>query len=99
MLSQTQGRREWSEKWRMFRKAKDPHLALLSYRDTAGVDGFSSALLLTGQQLRTKVPNRDSQLRTNWPSRKDVTSKDAPYKQRQAEDYDRHHGARDLPSL
>ncbi|XP_037555124.1 uncharacterized protein K02A2.6-like [Dermacentor silvarum] len=35
----------------LFRKSKDPHLALLSYRDTIGVDGFSPAQLLMGRQL------------------------------------------------
>nr|XP_037273152.1 uncharacterized protein K02A2.6-like [Rhipicephalus microplus] len=35
----------------LFRKAIDPHLALLSYRDTPGVDGFSPAQLLMGRQL------------------------------------------------
>ncbi|XP_054926179.1 uncharacterized protein [Dermacentor andersoni] len=83
----------------LFRKSKDPHLALLSYRDTPGVDGFSPAQLLMGRQLRTKVPKQDSQQRPNWPPTKRVVAKDAAYKQKQADNYKRHHGARDLPPL
>ncbi|XP_037515525.1 uncharacterized protein K02A2.6-like [Rhipicephalus sanguineus] len=47
----------------LFRKSKDPHLALLSYRETPGVDGFSPAQLLMGRHLRTRVPKQNSQLR------------------------------------
>nr|XP_037270742.1 uncharacterized protein K02A2.6-like [Rhipicephalus microplus] len=83
----------------LFRTATDPHLALLSYRDTPGVDGFSPAQLLMGRQLRTKVPKQDSQVCPHWPSRKDVRRKDAAYKQKQAADFNRHHRAQDLSSL
>nr|XP_037285108.1 uncharacterized protein K02A2.6-like [Rhipicephalus microplus] len=83
----------------LFRKATDPHLALLSYRDTPGVDGFSPAQLLMRRQLRTKVPKQDSQLCPHWPSRKDVRRTDAAYKQKQAADFNRHHRAQDLSSL
>lgn len=41
----------------LFRKAADPHLALLSYRDTPGVDGFSPAQLLMGRQVRNRTPS------------------------------------------
>ncbi|XP_049516220.1 uncharacterized protein K02A2.6-like [Dermacentor silvarum] len=40
----------------LFRKSRDPHLALLSYRDTPGVDCFSPVQLLMGRQIRTRVP-------------------------------------------
>nr|XP_050024626.1 uncharacterized protein LOC126519058 [Dermacentor andersoni] len=83
----------------LFRKSKDPHLALLSYRDTPGVNGFSPAQLLMGRQLRTRVPKQDSQLCPNWPPTKEVVAKDVTYKQKQADNYNRHHGARDLPPL
>ncbi|XP_065300428.1 uncharacterized protein [Dermacentor albipictus] len=83
----------------LFRKAKDPYLTLLSYRDTPGVDGFSPAQLLRGRQLRTRVPKQNSQLRPNWPPTKDIVAKDMAYKQKQADKYNRHHGARDLPPL
>ncbi|XP_037520544.1 uncharacterized protein K02A2.6-like [Rhipicephalus sanguineus] len=46
----------------LFRKSKDPHLPLLSYRDTPGVDGFSPAQLLMGRQLRYRVLPATSQL-------------------------------------
>uniref|UniRef100_A0A224YQY9 Uncharacterized protein n=1 Tax=Rhipicephalus zambeziensis TaxID=60191 RepID=A0A224YQY9_9ACAR len=52
-----------------------------------------------GRQLRTRVPKQDSQLHPNWPPRKDVIAKDAAYKRKQTDDYNRHHGARDLPPL
>ncbi|XP_037504914.1 uncharacterized protein K02A2.6-like [Rhipicephalus sanguineus] len=83
----------------LFRKSKDPHLALLSYLDTPGVDGFSPAQLLMGRQLRTRVLKQNSQLCPNWPPKKDVVAKDVAYKRKQTDDYNRHHGARDLPPL
>lgn len=83
----------------LFRKADDPHLALLSYRDTPGVNGFSPAQLLMGRQLKTRVPKRDEQLRPNWPVKDKVASNDLVYKRQQAADYNRRHAARDLPSL
>nr|XP_050038399.1 uncharacterized protein K02A2.6-like [Dermacentor andersoni] len=83
----------------LFRKSKDPYLALLSYRHTRGVDGFSPAQLLMGRQLRTRVPKQGSQLCPNWPPTKEVVAKDATYKQKQADNFSRHHGARDLPPL
>ncbi|XP_072143342.1 uncharacterized protein [Dermacentor andersoni] len=71
----------------------------VSYRDTPGVDGFSPAQLLMGRQLRTRVPKQDFQLRPNLPPTKDVVAKDVAYKQKQADSYNRHHGARDLKPL
>ncbi|XP_037509314.1 uncharacterized protein K02A2.6-like [Rhipicephalus sanguineus] len=38
-------------------------------------------------------------LRPNWPPRKDVVAKDVAYKRKQTDDYNRHHGARDLSPL
>ncbi|XP_037504970.1 uncharacterized protein LOC119381052 [Rhipicephalus sanguineus] len=38
-------------------------------------------------------------LRPNWQPRKDVVAKDVAYKRKQTDDYNRHHGARDLPPL
>nr|XP_050038007.1 uncharacterized protein K02A2.6-like [Dermacentor andersoni] len=83
----------------LFRKSKDPYLALLMYRDTPGVNGFSPAQLLMGRQLGTRVPKQGSQLCPNWPPMKEIVAKDATYKQKQADNYNRHHGARDLPPL
>ncbi|KAH6924950.1 hypothetical protein HPB50_027021 [Hyalomma asiaticum] len=52
---------------------------------------------LDGQQssFRTSAPKR----LPNCPSRKGIVCKDAVYKQKQAGDYYRHPGARNLPSL
>ncbi|XP_040359814.1 uncharacterized protein K02A2.6-like [Ixodes scapularis] len=47
----------------LFRKADDPHLALLSYRDTPGVNGFSPAQLLMGRHNYKISPN---QRNTSW---------------------------------
>lgn len=77
----------------LFCKLSDPHLALLSYWDTPGVDGFSPAQLLMGCQLRTEVPKQKSKLRPNWPSGKGVTAKDAAYKRKQTDNFNVHHGA------
>nr|XP_050038472.1 uncharacterized protein K02A2.6-like [Dermacentor andersoni] len=63
-----------------------------AYRDTPGVDGFSP-------ELRTRVLKQDSQLCPNWPPTKEVVAKDVTYEQKQADNYNRHHGARDLPPL
>ncbi|XP_064475658.1 uncharacterized protein LOC135389551 [Ornithodoros turicata] len=83
----------------LLRKAKDPHLALMNYRDTPGVAGFSPAQLLMGRRLRTRVPKTENQLRAQWPKREEVASRDEPYKRKKAQDFNRHHQARELPSL
>ncbi|KAM7298633.1 uncharacterized protein ISCGN_019211 [Ixodes scapularis] len=83
----------------LFRKADDPNLALLSYRDTPGLNDISPAQFLMGRQLKTRVPKRDEQLRPNWPAKDKVASNDLAYKRQQAANYNRRHAARDLPSL
>ncbi|XP_064462835.1 uncharacterized protein K02A2.6-like [Ornithodoros turicata] len=83
----------------LLRKAKDPHLALLNYRDTSGVTGFSPAQLLMGRRLRTRVPKTENQLRAQWPKREEVAGRDEPYKWKKAQDFNRHHQARELPPL
>ncbi|XP_064479154.1 uncharacterized protein LOC135392369 [Ornithodoros turicata] len=83
----------------LLRKTKDPHLALLNYRDTPGVAGFSPAQSLMGRRLRTRFPKAENQLRPQWPKREAVASRDEPYKRKKAQDFNRHHQARELPSL
>lgn len=80
-------------------KASDPHLALLSYRDTPGVNGFSPAQLLMGRQLRTRLPKMKQLLQPSWPARDVVATSDASYKMKSECNFNQHHRARPLPLL
>ncbi|XP_075531723.1 uncharacterized protein LOC142564561 [Dermacentor variabilis] len=83
----------------LFAKADDPFLALLSYRDTAGVTGFSPAQLLLGRSLRTRLPKTVDRLEPKWPAPDDVKCQDEKVRGRQKKDFDRRHAATVLPPL
>ena len=51
----------------MLTKAKDIHLALLSYRSTPLENGYSPAQLLMGRQLRSTVPMTSALLKPSTP--------------------------------
>ncbi|XP_037503251.1 uncharacterized protein LOC119378078 [Rhipicephalus sanguineus] len=83
----------------LFEKADDPFLALLSYRDTAGVTRFSPAQLLMGRSLRTRIPKPADCLEPKWPAPDVVKCQDEEVRRRQKKDFDRRHAATVLPPL
>ncbi|XP_072140786.1 uncharacterized protein [Dermacentor andersoni] len=84
----------------LFAKADDPFLAVLSYRDTAGVTGFSPAQLLLGCSLRTRLPKTTVDcLDPKWPAPDDVKCQDEEVRGRQKKDFDRRHAVTVLPPL
>ena len=74
---------------RLLQKNEDPYLALLAYRATPLQCGFSPSQLLMGRNLRTTVPSTRAH---RAPMLVDVD-------EFQKKDFDRHHGARNLPVL
>lgn len=83
----------------LFYKSGDPHMALLVYRDTPGVTGYSPSQLLMGRRLQTKVPKLPEMLQPEWPSRRDFKKKDGEARRRQRNDFNRRHAARQLRPL
>nr|XP_037285033.1 uncharacterized protein K02A2.6-like [Rhipicephalus microplus] len=61
----------------LFLKATDPFLALLAYRNTPGVSGYSPAQLLMGRSLRTRVPATAHSLVPDWPQVKEFNDRNA----------------------
>ena len=84
---------------RLLQKSGDPYLALLSYRTTPLQNGFSPSELLMCRMLRTTVPSTRSQRAPKVPDTEQLQEKERELRRRQKSDFDRHHGARDLPPL
>lgn len=83
----------------LLKKSGDPYLALMAYRATPLEVGYSPSELLMGRKLRTTVPTALKQLSPRTPDYTDVRAKNQEVKERQRDNYDAHHGARELPSL
>ncbi|XP_037555523.1 uncharacterized protein K02A2.6-like [Dermacentor silvarum] len=83
----------------LLRKADDPYLALLAYRDTPGVNGVSAAQLLMGRCLETRVPKASHSLEPTWPPSVPFTRRDQDNWRRQASDFNRRHAAQELRPL
>ena len=83
----------------LLKKEGDPYLALLAYRSTPLEIGYSPCELLMSRKLRTDVPMTEEQRKPKTPEFSAVVTKDKQLKQRQKENHDAHHGARELPVL
>ena len=83
----------------LLKKGDDPYKALLAYRSTPLQLGYSPAELLMGRVLRTTVPTTIAQRKPKIPNLTSVRAKDKKSKARQKQDFDSHHGARELPLL
>ena len=79
----------------LLKKADDIYLALLSYRTTPLVNGFSPAQLLMGRQLRSTVPTTTASLQPQTPDTSKLQEIDRDIKARQATSYNASHRARD----
>jgi hypothetical protein len=78
----------------ILRKAEDPQLALLSYRTTPIINGYSPAQLLMGRQLRSNVPTFRSILHPSTPDADAVQQRDNAIKARQTFYFNRRHRAK-----
>ena len=78
----------------LLKKESDPFLALLNYRSTPLSQGLSPAELLMKRKIRTRIP-------LFRPPEKDefFRQKDKIAKERQKQDHDRRHRAKELPAL
>lgn len=81
-------------------KQDDPLIALMCFRATpTSSTGVSPAELLMGRKIRTTLPTLPKNLRPKWPNKSSVREKDKAAKEKQANYFNRRHGANDLPVL
>ena len=83
----------------LIKKAADPYLALLSYRNTPIHNGFSPAEMLMGRRLRTDLPADPSTLKPYTPDHDLIAGKEHLYKTKMKQSYDNRHNAKELPTL
>ena len=84
----------------MFKKSQDPHIAVLSYRATPiPWCGYSPAELCMGRRIRTAVPQSSAMLIPHWSYLKEFQEKNAEFKKKQKEEFDRRHGVKELPEI
>ena len=80
--------------------AKDPHMALLSYRTTPLIwCGLSPAELLMGQKIKTDVPQPQNIYIPTWTHTQNLKDLHMKYKSMQEKYYNNQHRATSLPSL
>ena len=76
----------------LLKKAEDPYLALLSYRTTPlPWCRLSPASLLMGRELRSSLPQTETQLTPDWPFLTSFRKSDAELRDKQKVFYDRRH--------
>ena len=80
-------------------KEGDPYLALLSYRATPLLNGYSPAELLMGRKLRTTVPSPPDTYRPFTPNQAEVQEKEKMIKEKMKQNHDCHHRATTLKPL
>ena len=83
----------------LLRKGGDPYLALLAHRSSPLQCGYSPSELLMNRKLRTTLPIPRSSLIPSVPDRELLREKDEHYKIHQKQNFDNHHGVRELPQL
>ena len=79
---------------------KNPHdlnAALLAYRSTPLVNGYSPSQLLFGRQLRTRFPSAPTPVA--WPDFEILRKKEEQSRQQAKSNFNRRHRARPLPTL
>ena len=83
----------------LLKKEKDPYLAILSYRSTPLQNGYCPSELLMSRKLRTVVPITCEQRKPQVPDTETLRAREEKLKAYQKQNFDRHHGARELPQL
>ena len=81
-------------------KSDDPTAALMEYRSTPlQTIGYSPSQLIMGRIIKTRLPRPDNALQPRWPDHQVVREKDSGAKQKNATNYNRIHGARELKPI
>ena len=83
----------------LLKKSSDPYLALLAYRSTPLQNGYSPSELLMCRTLRTTIPSSHKQRTPKIPDIGFLRKREEQLRARQKENFDSHHGVRDLPPL
>ena len=84
----------------LLKKSDDPYTSLLSYRATPlSWYELSPAELSMGRRLRTSVPQTDKMLIPQWPYLKSFRELDKQQKQKQKENFDLRHRAKELQPI
>ena len=83
----------------LWKKEKDPFLALLIYRATPLEIGYSPAELLMCRRLRTTLPMAQEQRVPKLPDPTVLSNKNDQVKGRQKKNFDADHGVKMLPTL
>ena len=83
----------------LLKGAKDPYLALLSYRSSPIKNGYSPAELLMGRKLRTTVPMIPANLLRKTPNMEAVQQFEQESRQKLKANFDKRYAAKQLPEL
>ena len=77
----------------IFKKSKDPYLALLTYRTTPLQNGLSPSELIMGRKLRTPLPMMPAKLDQKVPKEalEEAEAREANYREKQAKTCDEKH--------
>uniref|UniRef100_A0A8C6PID5 Gypsy retrotransposon integrase-like protein 1 n=1 Tax=Nothobranchius furzeri TaxID=105023 RepID=A0A8C6PID5_NOTFU len=84
---------------RLLKKAKDPYLALLSYRATLLQNGCRPAQHLMGRRIRTTIPMLPALLDPDHPDENVVELKEKERKRKDAQSYNLRHHVQNLSRL
>ena len=85
----------------IFKKSKDPYLALLTYCTTPLQNGLSPSELIMGRKLRTPLPMMPAKLdqKVLKEALEEVEEREANYREKQAKTFDEKHRSTLLPQL
>ena len=85
---------------KLIKEAKDPFLALLSYRATPlPWCNLSPAELLMGRAIRSNIPQLEKTFHPKWPYLHKFRQDNDRFKKRQKSDFDRRHWTRPLTEI
>ena len=83
----------------LLKKNSDPYRALMAYCATPLKSSLSTAELLMGRKIRTRIPTSPSNLNPSWPYFEQFRKSDASLKDRQTRDFVRRHSTKTLPNF
>ena len=83
----------------LLKREEDPTKALLSYRSTKQLNGYSPAELLFGRNIGTRIPVAESELSPRWQGVGKFREEEEVRKQIQKKCFDDHHAAKELKDV